>query len=255
MPVSVPAQKSTNHNQNMFDIRNHVDFDVQNRAVCPACTLSKGNTYKAKNLSVDADTGAYKCHRGCTSEDIRRAMGQERDRLIPTALATPPPKATQLSPRQVAESHEKLLASNHCLTWLLDRGIPIEAIKHYKLGAARSKVGKAHIPAIAIPIATNDDRTSYYQKKRNAPWLPDSDRPAEYKAWSQYGIPAMVYFTHCPPTATETILCEGEWDAIRLGWELRQSDEVAIACFTCGAGNVPDQAQLDRLPGDRKSVV
>jgi hypothetical protein len=192
---------------------------------------------------------AYKCYRGCTKEEIRDALGERADRIIPTAIATPPPKATQLTPRQVEQAHEKLLTSNNCLTWLLDRGIPLEAIKHYKIGAARSKVGKGHIPAIAIPISTNADRTHYYQKKRNAPWLPDGERPAEYKPWSQYGIPAMVYFTHSPAGATETILCEGEWDAIRLGWEFRHTDEVAIACFTCGAGNVPDRQELDRLPG------
>jgi AAA domain len=233
----------------MFDIREFVQTDSKDRALCPACLLVKGNSYKNKNLWVEPGSGAYKCHRGCTEDEIRESLGKRRDRIIPTAIATPPPKATQLTPRQVEQAHDKLLTSNNCLTWLLDRGIPIEAIKHYKIGAARSKVGKGHIPAIAIPIATNADRTHYYQKKRNAPWLPETERPAEYKPWSQYGIPAMVYFTHCPPAATETILCEGEWDAIRLGWEFRHTDEVAIACFTCGAGNVPDQTQLDRLPG------
>jgi hypothetical protein len=233
----------------MFDIREFVETDAKDRALCPACLLIKGTGYKSKNLWVEPSGNGYKCHRGCSTDEIRDALGERRDRIIPTALATPPPKATQLTPLQVAQSHDKLLNSNHCLTWLLDRGIPLEAIKHYKIGAARSKVGKGHISAIAIPIATNDDRTHYYQKKRNAPWLPESERPAEYKPWSQYGIPAMVYFTHSPAGATETILCEGEWDAIRLGWEFRHTDEVAIACFTCGAGNVPDQTQLDRLPG------
>jgi AAA domain len=256
MPVSVPLQKVHSPRKLMsekFDIRKFVTLDEKSRAACPACALSKGTTYSNKNLSVfpgqTAGIWAYKCYRGCTKEEIRDALGERADRIIPPAIATPPPKATQLTPHQVAKAHEQLLNSNHCLTWLLDRKIPLEAIKHYKIGAARSKVGKAHIPAIAIPIATNDDRTHYYQKKRNAPWLPESERPAEYKAWSQYGIPAMVYFTHSPAAATETILCEGEWDAIRLGWEYRHTDEVAIACFTCGAGNVPDQAQLDRLPG------
>jgi DNA-binding MarR family transcriptional regulator len=233
----------------MFDIREFIETDAKDRALCPACLLVKGNSYKSKNLWVEPSGNGYKCHRGCSTDEIRDALGERRDRIIPTALATPPPKATQLTPRQVEQSHDKLLTSNNCLTWLLDRGIPLEAVKHYKLGAARSKVGKGHIPVIAIPIATTDDRTHYYQKKRNAPWLPESERPAEYKPWSQYGIPAMVYFTHSPAGATETILCEGEWDAIRLGWEFRHTDEVAIACFTCGAGNVPERQELDRLPG------
>jgi AAA domain len=233
----------------MFDIREFVETDSKDRALCPACLLVKGTGYKSKNLWVEPSGNGYKCHRGCTTDDIRDALGERRDRIIPTALSTPPPKATQLTPLQVEQAHDKLLTSNHCLTWLLDRGITLEAIKHYKIGAARSKVGKGHISAIAIPIATTDDRTHYYQKKRNAPWLPESERPAEYKPWSQYGIPAMVYFTHSPAGANETILCEGEWDAIRLGWEFRYTDEVAIACFTCGAGNVPDAQELDRLPG------
>ncbi len=232
----------------MFDIREFVETDEKNRAKCPACMIVKGNSYKAKNLWVDPNGNGYKCHRGCTPDEIREALNQPRDRIVPTAIATPPPKATQLTPRQVAAAHEKLLASNNCLTWLLDRGIPLEAIKHYKLGAARAKVKNGHLPAIAIPIATGDDRTHYFQKKRIAPWLEESARN-EAPAWSQYGIPPMVYFTHRPAAAEETILCEGEWDAIRLGWEFRHTDEVAVACFTCGAGNVPDQAQLDRLPG------
>ncbi len=231
----------------MFDIREFVQTDSKDRALCPACLLIKGTGYKSKNLWVEPSGNGYKCHRGCTSDDIRSALGESRDRIIPTAIATPPPKATQSTPLQISQAHDKLLTSNHCLTWLLDRGIPLEAIKHYKLGAVRSKVGtNGHLPAIAIPIATNDDRTHYFTKKRIAPWLEGDDRKGA-SPWSQYGIPAMVYFTHSPAAATETILCEGEWDAIRLGWEFRHTDEVAIACFTCGAGNVPERQELDRL--------
>ncbi|MBE9031617.1 AAA family ATPase [filamentous cyanobacterium LEGE 11480] len=64
----------------------------------------------------------------------------------------------------------------------------------------------------------------------------------------------MVYFTHKPDKAIETYLCEGEWDAIRLGWEMemRNCEEIAVACFTCGAGNVPPEDQLSRLPGKVK---
>jgi AAA domain len=235
----------------IFDIREYVCLDSKNRAACPACHLSKGTTSTNKNLSVfpgeKEGVWAYKCYRGCTKEEIRGALGKSPDRLIPTALATPPKKVT-VTPRQVNEAHEKLLTSNNCLSWLLDRGIPLEAIKHYKLGAVRSKVGSGYLPAISIPIPSDDDRTHYYQKKRIAPWMEGADRK-DASAWSQYGIPPMVYFTHSPAGATETILCEGEWDAIRLGWEFRHTDEVAIACFTCGAGNVPIDQELTRLPG------
>jgi hypothetical protein len=119
------------------------------------------------------------------------------------------------------------------------------------LGAVRAKVGdKGHLPAIAIPIPQDDDRTHYYQKKRIAPWIDGNDTARNNAPpWSQYGIPQMVYFTHKPEDATETWLCEGEWDAIRLGWEMRHQSDIAVACFTCGAGNVPPDTELARLPG------
>jgi AAA domain len=233
----------------MFDIREYIALDAQGRAVCPACLLIKGTGYKSKNLSVAADSGAYKCHRGCTSEDIRTALNQERDRIIPTAWAKPPAKAQLLTPQKVTEANQRLLTSKEPLQWLLERGIPIEAIKHYRLGEARSKIGPKHYQSIGIPIRADGEGLTFYQKKRIAPWLPEVDRPAEYTPWSQYGIPAMVYFTHKPAEATETYLCEGEWDAIRLGWEMRHTTEVAVACFTCGAGNIPPDDQLARLPG------
>ena len=233
----------------VFDIRQHLDLDAKGRASCPACIQVKGTGYKAKNLSVDLSSGAYKCHRGCTPQEIRAALGETGDRTVPKALVKDTPKPTLLTPAQVNQAHDRLLKSTNCLNWLLERGIPLEAIKHYKLGAARAKAGAGHLPSITIPIPT-DDRTHYYQKKRIAPWL-DGNETARNGApkWSQYGIPQMVYFTHLPEQVTETWLCEGEWDAIRLGWEMRNSPNIAIACFTCGAGNVPPDTELDKLPG------
>ena len=233
----------------VFDIRQHVDLDPKGRAGCPACIQVKGPGYKAKNLSVDLSSGAYKCHRGCTPQEIRAALGETGDRTVPKALVKDTPKPTLLTPAQVNQAHDRLLKSTNCLNWLLERGIPLEAIKHYKLGAARAKAGAGHLPSIAIPIPT-DDRTHYYQKKRIAPWL-DGNETARNGApkWSQYGIPQMVYFTHKPEQATETWLCEGEWDSIRLGWEMRNNPKIAVACFTCGAGNVPPDSELAKLPG------
>lgn len=236
----------------MFDIRKHVDLDSKGRAVCPACHLSKGTGHTKKNLSVDLDSGAYHCHRGCTKEEIRAVLGQERDRIVPTAWASPPEKAQCLTPQKVSEAHQRLLTSKEPLQWLLNRGIPIEAVKHYKLGECRAKVGGKdgkYFQSIGIPIRADIEGLKFYQKKRVAPWLPESEQPDGYKPWSQYGIPATVYFTHKPESATETYLCEGEWDAIRLGWEMRNTTEVAIACFTCGCGNIPTNDELDRLPG------
>jgi AAA domain len=233
----------------MFDIREFVQLDSKNRADCPACILSKGTTYSNKNLSVfqgaKAGIWAYKCYRGCTKEEIRDALGERADRIIPPAIATatPPPKLT--TPQQVSKAHEDLLKSKHALKWLLERGIPLEAVKHYRLGAARYGLHK--LPSVVIPIPSSEDRTHYHQKLRIAPWASEAER-GNTQPWSQK-FPAMVYFTHCPPAATETILCEGEWDAIRLGWEFRHTDEVAIACFTCGCGNVPSDTELARLPG------
>jgi len=50
----------------MFSITDHVEFDAQNRAVCPSCASDgKG---KKKNLTLVPDkgtttySGAYKCH-------------------------------------------------------------------------------------------------------------------------------------------------------------------------------------------------
>lgn len=233
----------------VFDIRQHVDLDPKGRAVCPACIQVKGTGYKAKNLSVDLSSGAYKCHRGCTPQEIRAALGETGDRTVPKALVKDTPKPTLLTPAQVNQAHDRLLKSTNCLNWLLERGIPLEAIKHYKLGAARAKAGPGHLPSIAIPIPT-DDRTHYYQKKRIAPWLGGNETARNgAPKWSQYGIPQMVYFTHKPEQATETWLCEGEWDAIRLGWEMRNSPTIAVACFTCGAGNVPPDTELEKLPG------
>jgi hypothetical protein len=50
--------------------------------------------------------------------------------------------------------------------------------------------------------------------------------------------------------AEETWLCEGEWDAILLGWYVQEAELlIAVASFTAGCGNVPPQDQLDLLPG------
>ena len=234
-----------------FDIRLHVDLDTKSRAICPACQLSKGGGHSNRNLSV-AESGAYKCHRGCTTEEIRAALNQPRDRQIPTALAKPPKNVT-VTPQKVREAHDALLKNNEAMGWLEDRGIDHTAVIRHRLGLTRAKQGAHHIPAIVIPIPATDDGTQYYQKKRIAPWIPTDQRPKDWSAWSQYGIQPMVYFTHKPTEATETWLCEGEWDAILLADLIISTsfmrNQVAIACFTGGAGNIPAKEQLDRLPG------
>jgi hypothetical protein len=81
------------------------------------------------------------------------------------------------------------------------------------------------------------------------PWPGEKQPPLP---WYQKGIPATVWLTHNPSCATETWLCEGEWDAMMLGFLAEKENiPVAVACFTCGCGTVPPVDQLQRLPGER----
>jgi hypothetical protein len=240
-----------------FNIREHIEFDTSNRAQCPSC-LQDGKT--KKNLSV-LESGAYKCHRGCTSEQIRAAIGAEKPRPLPPQTVKAPPAAKVLvSPQKVKSATDRLLnQSTHALKWLASRGITPEMIEHYRLGVTRVRVGDStkaskfsHLPAISIPIPTQDG-TAYFVKKRVRPWEPEENQPDGYQAWSQYGIPSQVYCTHQPENPVQTWLCEGEWDAIVLGWAVRHSElknNVQVACFTCGAGNVPPEPELERLKGE-----
>lgn len=227
-----------------FDIRQHINFDSKGRADCPACKPGKSLTV---TLSGEHE-GAYKCFRGCSPAEIRAALGATKA----TTVAPPRdiPKNVLVTPAKVKAAHTKLVEnSTHALKWLHDRGITSEMIEHYRLGVVRAKAGKKHLPAIAIPIAAGE--THFFQKKRIAPWL--EEKPEDYKPWSQYGIPATVYITHQPANPTTTWLCEGEWDAIALGWAVKHSDfgdRVQVACFTCGAGNVPSSEELLKLTSD-----
>ena len=236
----------------MFEIKDYIEFDGKGRAACPSCTL-QGKSKKNLSLVTDPSghyTGAYKCHRGCTPEEIRDAIGVPKAQTVPTALAKSAPKPTTVSPAKVKEQHELLLTSNGpAKQWLNERGISEEMIAHYRLGVARCRVGRSQKWAIAIPIP-NPDATAYYIKKRVCPWDSEAQELSEYQPWKQYGIPQMVYLTHSPKGATKTWLCEGEWDALMLGWMMRKQSEIAVACFTCGAGNVPPKPELDRLPGE-----
>jgi hypothetical protein len=240
-----------------FDIAKYVEFDTKGRATCPSC-VTDGKT--AKNLSL-LESGAYKCHRGCTPQQIKDALGYTADRTLPPPSSPPakPAKNTLVSPQKVKAATEQLLNnSTHALRWLADRGITAEMIEHYRLGVVRSKVGDSskatkftHLPAIAVSIP-NADGTAYYQKKRIRPWVPKEEQPDGYQAWSQYGIPRMVYTTHQPEAPTQTWLTEGEWDAMLLGHFVRNSElknDIQVSCFTCGAGNVPQKETLEQLPG------
>jgi hypothetical protein len=238
-----------------FDITKYVEFDARGRAACPSC-LGDGKT--AKNLSL-LESGAYKCHRGCLPQQIKDALGYKADRTLPPPTPAPPQANVLVSPQKVKAATDQLLTkSTHALRWLTDRGFTPEMISHYRLGVVRSKVGDStkptkftHLPAIAVSIP-NADGTAYYQKKRIRPWVPKEEQPDGYQAWSQYGIPRMVYTTHQPEAPTQTWLTEGEWDAMMLGHFVRNSElrnDIQVSCFTCGAGNVPQMETLQELPG------
>lgn len=234
----------------MFKITDHVAFDDKGRAQCPVC-LQDGK--KAKNLSlVPGSEGAYKCHRGCTPDAIRAALGAPKSDPLPPPTTSPPPKPITVTAQTVTENHETLMQqSTKALAWLLDRGFNSAMLQHFTLGVARAKCGKIWLPAITIPIP--DGHGGFYQKKRVAPWLPENERPAEYKAWSQYGIPSQIYWTHPRrPETTKALICEGEWDAMQLGWLVAigglASQAIAVCTFTAGAGNFPqDLSELEGL--------
>ena len=239
-----------------FLITDHVEFDSSGRAFCPAC--SPNHHKKSRTLSlVPNGNGAYKCFRGCTPEEIRESLGQPKLKIVPTALARSSQTTTRkntVDEARVIQSHSELLslkgAGLDAIRWLANRGITTDLAKHYKLGIARSRSSDKWNYSITIPIET-EVKGQYYVKKRICPWDNQATQEPDYKPWSQFGIPKTIYFTHKPEKATQTWLCEGEWDAIKLGWLVAQHrDDVAVASFTCGANSVPPNQELARLPGE-----
>ncbi|MDF0556022.1 DUF5906 domain-containing protein [Kamptonema sp. UHCC 0994] len=257
-------------NEQKFDIRNWLEFNSQGRANCPCCERSKGK--RNTNLALIPNTdGAYKCHASHTPEEIRAALGApppgqydpnwQPPQQHPQPAKPPQPKKDyRIDQNQIAEYHQRLTApgdrnpqlaadTKQATNWLHRRGIHQGIIERYQLGLAYYKQGNTYWPCIAIPIPSGEEG-KFYLKKRVAPWLSDSERPADLPRWVQLGVPATVWLTHNHPDATSTWYCEGEWDAIRLGWLAQQRQEsVAIACATCGCGSVPKPDQLHKLPG------
>ena len=221
-----------------FSIRDFVTFDRNGRAYCPNCAQNKGRRPSQKSLAV-LESGAYKCHAGCTPDEIRISLGVPKNGSISTSLDV----RSLHTPEQIEKSMDWLLQgqdeeSGWARQWLEHRGISPEIVRHYRLGL----VNRNGTTGVSIPIPADESGQHFYQKLRLEPWSGN-------KSWTQKGVPAMVYFTHKPDQAKQTYLCEGEWDAILLGWVMRDVTDIAIATFTCGCNVIPCPEQLQRLPG------
>jgi AAA domain/Toprim-like len=247
-----------------FKITEHITFD-NNRAQCPCC-LTQGKT--SKNLALIPNTdGAYKCHRGCSPEQIRDAIGQPKDRIVPTAIAkSSPPK---FSTQETVDKATKLLLSSSKVAkkWLNDRGIDDAAIKNHQLGIVRKEYGGTAFWCVSIPYEY--EKGSYLMKYFVSPWLPKEERVIQTKKGEEIeelrlkqdtGLASRFLFTKTldtwdsPVQDKELWIVEGEWDAIILANIMKQNGS-AIAICTCstGCGNVPKD--LTELGGYHKILI
>lgn len=256
-----------------FDISKVVQFDRNGRAYCPSCTLIKGRQPSQKSLALVPGTeGAYICHAGCTPEEIREAVGHPKPKKerasqgkttrtgAPGAAARAKSSETDPSPQkgnrstrlvsseEIQKRHERLCSlrgkvAAECVEWLRERGIPWAVVEDYKLGV----IDTPNLKGIQIPIPAGlGAEDGYYLKTRCYPF-------DQQPKWSQKGIPARIFWGNRLSDPSETILCEGEWDAMWLGWLVRQDpdtrDRVAVASFTCGASVIPSAEVLAELAG------
>jgi Protein of unknown function (DUF3987) len=253
-----------------FAIRDWLEFDAKGRAACPSC-LQDGKR-RQKNLFVNAD-GKYWCYRGCTPAEIRAALGAsppgqptDRDNALPfrkpQQKSVAPAKRCTVTHKQVQQSNKRLLyrqgtPRQQALAWLETRGFTHNMIQHYRLGLEQRWIildeNKPDVRecywSICIYIPA-EEAGQFYKKMRVAPWLEGNARPDYVGKWCQYGVPTTIWFTHLPEEAEATWYCEGEWDAMRLGWLARQQNApIAVCCSTAGCNTVPKPEQLDRLPG------
>jgi len=253
-----------------FNICDRIEFDRTGRAYCPSCSPSYANKKKTLALVPGTDR-AYKCFRGCSPANIREALGDRLprekspdDTLRPKVhQVAPPPKPCTVPERQVKQSTKRLLQrqgepQEKAIAWLSARGITLEMIAHFRIGLESRWVvpdeghpeQKECYPAIALFIPCPEKPGQYYVKKRVAPWLSESERPDYLQPWSQYGVKRTIYFTYKPEDVIATYYCEGEWDAIMLGWlAYQRGAKIAVACSTHGCSSTPSPEQLEQLPG------
>lgn len=264
-----------------FAIRDWLDFDAKGRAACPSC-LSDGKR-RQKNLFAKPD-GKYWCYRGCTPVQIRAALGAPlpgqpmnlSDSLpgrnvgsvsgvshLPRSAVPPSPSKLRTVPKkQVQQANRRLLSGGgapqqQAVAWLEARGFTHEMIQHYRLGLDQrwftldenKPDSRECYWSVSIYIPA-EKPGQFYKKMRVAPWLVGEARPEYLSKWCQYGLPTTIWFTYLPENAEATWYCEGEWDAMRLGWLARQQGaKIAVCCSTGGCGTVPKQDQLNQLPG------
>jgi phage/plasmid-associated DNA primase len=236
-----------------FSIFDHVKFNNTGRAICPSCLLTKGEGYRKYNLSVSlqpADHGAYTCHRGCTTDQIREAIGDSKPlekTYIPTAK---PPKEIQYKTNEQIESSSRTLLGKvsktapQALQYLLDRGLQLRTIEYFKIGMAWKdfKYGEEWRPTPCIFIPYQIEEGKWLGKYFPNKWLPEEDRPDQQMA--QPHVTARWYFT-LQTEGKELWICEGEWDALLLGQTLYdQQLEISVCTATCGAGGIPKDLSL-----------
>jgi len=224
----------------MFSISEHIEFNKNGRAQCPCCAVLGKDTKRANLSLIPGSEGAYKCHRGCTPEEIRQSLGIEKERQIPRTLAVPD-KVKTYTPQALKLATDKLEESKKAKEWLNNRGINDELIKKFRLGIYQGREENTRIYGIGIPIEATE--TTFFIKRRNCPW----ETTYTGKEWSQWGIPASLFWGHKPENMTELWITEGEWDAILLG-ESARSTTIGVLSFTCGCKSVPNAETLSKLP-------
>lgn len=232
----------------MSDLRDLIDFNASRRADCPVCTVDgkRGGTLWL------TDNGGVYCHRGCEPATIYEAVGLTKDKVIPSKVARPFVR-TKIRPTPlsvVIEGCTRLLGGNTPgLAWLEGKGITREMIEWKRLGYYETRPKGKLREAVGVPYPfTGTD--GFLIKKRIHPWNHAAVEDRNYKPWSQPGISQIAYIAYAPQDSEETWVCEGEWDAIKLGWEMKKAGEpITVACFSNGAGSVPGMEELNSLPG------
>jgi len=228
----------------MFNITEHVTFQ-RNRAQCPSCLIDGKD---GLNLAL-MKTGAYKCHRGCTPEQIRDALGQPKseasDRTVPTALARQPKTVTHTQEQIDQYRRDLINRSKHAINYLKERGFTAEMANKYQLGVAEKSVrnGKIYEKHWCIAIPYQISEGVYMCKYRIAPWL--ADRPEKLQKWSQdTNLQSRFHFTKKDGNE-KLFIVAGDWDSMLLA-EIAQNEPFDICTNTTGEGNIPeDLSPLD----------